>query len=97
MAVPCGLIINELVSNSLKHAFPEGLRGAIHIDISPDKKERYLLTVRDTGIGFPEELDFQNTQTLGLQLVNMLVKQLEGKIEMVKGKGTEFKISLQER
>jgi len=99
-AIPCGLIINELVSNSLKHAFPEGkawnekgyIKGQIHIKLTSHKKNNFTLVIRDNGVGFPEDLDFRNTETLGLQLVNTLVEQLEGSIKLLRKDGTSFKI-----
>ena len=90
-AVPCGLIVNELLSNSLKYAFPEG-RGEAYIDFSPLDDGKFLLIVGDKGCSFPCDLDFQNTSSLGLQLVNNLVDQLEGRIELNRENGTEFKI-----
>ena len=91
IAVPCGLIINELVSNSLKHAFVQGQKGKISIKFHPDG-EKYVLIVADDGIGFSENIDFENTKTLGLQLVNTLVKQLAGSINVYRDTGTLFKI-----
>jgi PAS domain S-box-containing protein len=94
--IPCGLIINELVSNSLKHAFPdENKGGEILIEIQQEDKDKYALVVSDNGLGFPKELDFRNTDTLGLQLVNTLVAQLEGTIELNRKGKTEFKIVFQ--
>lgn len=91
-AIPCGLIINELVSNSLKHAFPDGRRGEIAVKMDMDKRGKYLLLVKDTGIGFPENVDFHQTDTLGMQLVTDLVKQLNGNIKLKRDGGTEFRI-----
>lgn len=91
IAVPCGLIINELVSNSLKHAFMQGQKGKISIEFNHDG-ESYVLKIADNGIGFPENVDFKNTKTLGLQLINTLVKQLSGSIDIYKDRGTSFKI-----
>ncbi|MFQ6091846.1 MAG: histidine kinase dimerization/phosphoacceptor domain -containing protein [bacterium] len=91
--ISCGLIINELVANALKHAFPDGNKGKIIVDLHPNKTKQLTLTVRDNGVGFPEELDFRNTDSLGLQLVNMLVEQLEGNIELQKKGGTKFMIT----
>ena len=91
MAVPCGLIINELVSNALKHAFVQGQKGKISIKFHPHG-EKYVLTVADDGIGLPENIDFKNTKTLGLQLVTTLVKQLSGSIDISRDTGTLFKI-----
>ena len=90
-AVPCGLIINELITNSLKHAFPDYMGGSIKIELFNDG-EMFILNVQDNGIGFPEDLDFRNTETLGLQLINNLVLQLDGTIEIKINKGTEFNI-----
>jgi PAS domain S-box-containing protein len=86
-AVPCGLILNELVSNSLKHAFPDGRPGEIHLDL---RSEPGLTTlrVRDTGVGFPDGLDVRQTESLGLQLVCMLTEQLGGTIDLSRAEGT---------
>ena len=93
-AIPVGLILNELISNSLKHAFPVDGTGVIRVSME-EKGREITLTVSDTGIGFPENLDFMNTSSLGMQLVVTLVEQLEGAIELVRGKGAEFKISFE--
>jgi PAS domain S-box-containing protein len=79
-AIPCGLIVNELLSNSLKHAFPDGREGEISIRCRAGEDGWITLTVSDNGVGMPTGLDFRNTETLGLQLVTMLVKQLRGRI-----------------
>jgi PAS domain S-box-containing protein len=95
-AVPCGLIINELVSNSLKHAFPEDRSGEIGVELSHGK-EGFMLAVGDTGVGFPQDLDFRETESLGLQLVNILVQQLDGSIELDSDRqGTRFEIRFRE-
>ncbi len=90
-SIPCGLIINEILSNSLKYAFPDGRKGKINIDLHLEG-EKYVLIISDNGIGFPEGLDFQNTETLGLRLVNILVGQINGAITLDKSEGTSFKI-----
>jgi PAS domain S-box-containing protein len=95
-AVPCGLILNELVSNCLKHAFPGGREGEIHIELRSDHEGQFTLMVRDDGVGVPKDLDFQNTKSLGLQLVNTLVDQLEGTIELDTSGGTAFEITFTE-
>jgi PAS domain S-box-containing protein len=92
-AVPCGLILNELIANSLKHAFPKDRRGEIHIRLCTDHDDQLTLRVGDEGIGFPEELDFRHTTSLGLQLVNMLVNQLDGSIELHRSQGTTFELT----
>jgi two-component sensor histidine kinase len=95
-AIPCGLITNELVSNSLKHAFPADTKGEIHIELFKDDNGELTLTVSDNGIGFPEGVDFRNTESLGLQLVNTLTEQLGGTIELDRSCGTAFKIVFSE-
>jgi two-component sensor histidine kinase len=79
-AIPCGLIISELVSNALKHAYPGGEQGEVVISFSRDKTGTYTQIVKDNGIGLHENLDFQNMKTLGLRLVNILAKQLNGSL-----------------
>jgi PAS domain S-box-containing protein len=92
-AISCGMIINELISNSLKYAFPQSAKGHIGISILPAGENQVELIISDNGIGIPAELDFQKTGTLGLQLVNTFVKdQLEGEIELDRSAGTRFKI-----
>jgi PAS domain S-box-containing protein len=93
VGIPCGLIVNELVSNSLKHAFPEGRMGTIRVGISIDSEGNHVLFVEDNGIGLPEEVDFRNTLSLGLQLVNGLTQQISGKIELSREGGTRFRIT----
>jgi PAS domain S-box-containing protein len=92
-AIPCGLIINELVSNSLKHAFPGGGGGSINIRLRPADSERLTLAVSDDGIGLPPGFDVRNTPSLGLQLVNTLARQIGGEVEVTDGAGAEFKIT----
>jgi two-component sensor histidine kinase len=93
-AIPCGLIINELISNALKHAFPDGKAGEIRIKMELEGTRHFTLIVADNGRGFPPDIDFQNTESLGMQLVNTLVNQLDGTIELRShNKGTEFKIT----
>jgi len=92
-AIPCGLIINELVTNALKHAFPQKQKGTITVSMTPSNTDTLTLTVSDTGIGFPEAIDFNNTTTLGMQLVTSLAQQLEGTITLDRSKGTTFTIT----
>ena len=91
-AVLCGLIINELISNSLKHAFPNNETGEVRVSLKLIGN-RYQLIVSDNGIGFPEELDFKNTESLGLQLVNNITGQLDGEIDLDRSAGTKVTIS----
>jgi len=91
-AILCGLIINELVSNSLKHAFPASRKGEVFIGLNKDDKNNYTLILKDNGIGFPSTVDFRKTDSLGLQLVTTLTEQLGGTIELNRNGYTEFKI-----
>jgi PAS domain S-box-containing protein len=81
-AIPCGLIVNELISNALKHAFPDGRSGEIRIRLAHESPDHMLLTVSDDGIGIREDFDLQQTATLGLQLVTLLVDQLAGDLDL---------------
>ncbi|MBL4656069.1 MAG: PAS domain S-box protein, partial [Bacteroidia bacterium] len=92
-AIPCGLIINELVSNSLKYAFPDNHKGEIKITLK-QKNKRLILTIADNGVGLPSGLNFKKTESLGLQLVNTLVEQVNGDITKMNVKGTKFIITL---
>jgi two-component sensor histidine kinase/ActR/RegA family two-component response regulator len=106
-AVPCGLILNELVTNSIKHAFPAAERhrplnnpitiqngGTREINITFTLNEGiFTLKISDNGIGLPDDVDFRYTETTGMQLVNALVRQLDGLIDLEKNGGSEFKIT----
>jgi len=91
-AIPCGLIINELMSNSLKYAFPENRKGNISVILKP-QEENLVLIVKDNGAGFREDTDFKQKKTLGLKLVNTLSAQLDGKVEIIHKGGTECRIT----
>jgi PAS domain S-box-containing protein len=91
--VPCGLILNELVTNALKYAFPGGQRGELSISLGPEDEGRYTLAVRDNGVGLPEGLDVRNAESLGLRLVGLLTEQLDGDLDVVSEGGTEFRIT----
>ena len=93
-AIPLGLIISEIVTNSLKHAFPNS-KGKISISLHIKGEETELI-IKDNGVGVPKDFDIQNPKKLGLQLLNTLVEQLEGTIELVQNKGTTFKITFKE-
>lgn len=90
--VPCGLILNELVTNAMKHAFSEQERGVIHVDCRP-VNNNCILTISDNGKGLPEEFKIEKSKSLGLRLVTGLVKQLKGKLEQPPGEKTSFIIS----
>lgn len=85
-------MINEMLSNSLKYAFPDDRTGVITVDFQKDG-DQYTLVVRDDGIGLPEGFDLDHTETLGLQLVNSLVGQILGTITLNRTSGTEFRIA----
>ena len=91
-AVPCGLIVNELISNALKHAFVDGREGEICVIMHQLTDRHVRLVVRDNGVGLPKGVDYMNTGSLGLQLVTMLVEQLDGTIEIRNNVGAEFEI-----
>lgn len=89
-AIPCGLIINELVSNALKYAFPNRHSGTIKITLYSKSDRQLSLIIQDDGIGVPKNWDLQNAGTLGIQLVKILTKQLKGTIKLDKTKGSKF-------
>jgi PAS domain S-box-containing protein len=97
-AVPLGIIVNELVSNSLKHAFNEGKEGEIRIQLCREGKSEemnkslFSLMISDNGTGVPENLELESFESLGLKLVSILVDQLDGKIELKRDQGAEFRI-----
>lgn len=117
-AIPLGIIVNELISNALKYAFPDEKEGEIRIsfhrvenhgkehkipgnlgterDCGDEKGSSFLLLIGDDGQGLPERIDFKNTDSFGLQLVNTLVDQIEGCIEIKRGNGTKFEIRFEE-
>jgi PAS domain S-box-containing protein len=92
-AIPCGLLLNELISNCLKHAFPDGRRGEVSILLRSDPAGQVTLSVGDDGVGFAADVDFRNSDTLGLQLVSSLVQQLQGTITMARGSGCVFTVT----
>ena len=94
-AVPCGLIISELISNSLKYAFPNNISGEIIISLK-SKQDTYQLCICDNGIGLKEDINFNNLKTLGLLLVNSLTEQIDGKMTIHREQGTQFEITFKE-
>jgi PAS domain S-box-containing protein len=95
-AVPCGLILNELISNALKHAFPEGRTGVIKIGLRRGPGGAVELRVADDGVGLPEGLNFRKAESFGLQIVNLLVDQLEAAIDLDRTKGTAITMTFRE-
>jgi two-component sensor histidine kinase/CheY-like chemotaxis protein len=95
-AIPAGLILNELISNALKHGFPNGHRGSISIE--GRRQDGWVtLAVRDDGIGVPEDLELQKPKSLGLEIVGTLTRQLKGTFELDRSQGTTFRIRFPER
>jgi two-component sensor histidine kinase len=92
-AIPCGLILNELLSNALKHAFPNGRRGDIRIELQAGPDQQVLLRVVDTGVGLPEGFDVCHTDSLGMQLVCALTEQLQGAIAVERDGGTALTVT----
>jgi two-component sensor histidine kinase len=95
-AIPCGLIINELVSNALKYAFPDNRSGKVTISLHSERYQHFTLTIKDDGVGLPMDWDFQTVRSLGLQLVKVLTKQLKGAIEITRSPGSQFRVSFSE-
>ena len=95
-AIPCGLIATELISNAMKHAFPEDRRGTIVVALKRAGDGRIRLTIADDGVGFPPEIDFRKTESLGMQIVTMLSQQIEGEVELAAGPGTSFSVTFPE-
>ena len=95
-AVPCGLLVSELITNALKHAFPGDRKGVVRIGLRREEPGIVELRVADDGVGFPEAVDFRRTESLGLQIVSLLVGQIEGTIELDRKTGTAFTIAFRE-
>ncbi len=92
-AIPLGLIINELITNSIKHAFPNDKKGEIFIELKGVNTNECELVIKDNGIGLPIEFDINTTKTLGLQLVKVLVEQIDGRLEIINNSGATFNIT----
>jgi two-component sensor histidine kinase len=90
-SIPCGLIINEIISNSLKYAFPNNRDGIIFVTLRVNNN-KVKIEVGDNGVGIPDTIDVKNTQTLGLQLVDTLIEQLNGTLKLIRKNGTIFSI-----
>src|SRR5947209_3050822 len=93
LAVPCSLIVNELVSNALKHAFPDGRAGRVCVELQPFGDKQHVLVVGDDGLGLPPALDCHRADSLGLQLVDDLTQQLHGSLVVSRDGGTTFTIA----
>ena len=93
ISVPCGLIINELLSNALKHAFPQGRSGRVRLGLHRAGADTLVLSVSDNGVGFPPGIDVREPRTLGLRIVNILAAQIRATLELVPGEGTTITLS----
>lgn len=91
-AIPCGLIINELLTNAVKHAFPGNEKGEVRVEFGLDTQENNVLIVKDNGTGLSDEINFKESKTMGFQLVNTLVNQLNGSVILSRDKGTTFQV-----
>jgi two-component sensor histidine kinase len=96
LAIPCGLILTELISNSMTHAFPGGRKGTLRIELRRDAAGLIRLVVADDGAGLPPNLDFRKTESLGLQIVNMLAEQIGAQVELLTKGGTRFTLTFRE-
>jgi PAS domain S-box-containing protein len=92
-AIPCGLVVNELITNALKHGFPDGRRGTIGIGFEGAGEGRARLTVSDDGVGISEGVDFKTAGTLGLQLVHILSEQIRGELDIRRAAPTRFSLT----
>jgi two-component sensor histidine kinase len=100
-AIPCGLILNEMLSNSFKYAFPGGQKGNVNVFFGnigkKGEKPLFMLEVKDNGVGLPQDAKIESAETLGFQLISMLTDQLNGKLEVGREKGTSFSLTFTEQ
>lgn len=95
-AIPCGLILNELISNAFKHAFPGGRPGLVRIGLRRKPDDTVEIRVADDGVGLPEGVDFRQGETLGLQIIHLLAEQLDGALDVDRTKGTAVTLTFRE-
>jgi len=91
-AIPCGLLLNEIVTNAFKHAFPENRKGNLQIIMSSLEDKNCEIIVKDDGIGIPENFNLEKSKTYGLKLINLMTKQINGTLKIESKNGTEFRI-----
>ncbi|MGB0129862.1 MAG: sensor histidine kinase, partial [Rhodocyclaceae bacterium] len=91
-AVPCGLLVNELLTNCFKHAFPEGRCGTVRVTLKHGDGDEILLSVSDDGVGLPEHIEIGSTASLGLQLMPLLAEQAGAELTVVRSPGTTFNL-----
>jgi two-component sensor histidine kinase len=92
-ATSCGLLVNELISNCLKHGFPDGRTGEVRVALEPLENRQWCVSVRDNGIGLPADFEARRTSSLGLQLVSDLAQQLGARLEVGLGPGAAFTVT----
>jgi PAS domain S-box-containing protein len=95
-AIPCGLLVHELVTNALKHAFPPGRSGTVRVELRRDRTDSVRLVVRDDGVGMPSTISLERPPSLGLELVSTLARQLRAELSVDRAKGTAFRLSFSE-
>jgi len=96
-AVPCGLLVNELTTNAIKHAFPEGRHGVVTVAVARVDIDHYQISVMDNGVGIPHDLQLGRSKSLGFQLIPLLADQTGGNLKLERAQGTRFDLILQER
>jgi two-component sensor histidine kinase len=89
-AIPCGLIANELITNALKHGFPDQSTGTVAVALTADRNQQVILDVSDNGVGISEDIDLDSAQTLGLELITLLTDQLSGQLTIQRANPTRF-------
>ncbi len=92
-SINCCLLINELVTNAMKHAFSKGSTGTVRVGLKMRPDGLVMLEIADDGVGSPADIDFRQTESMGLQIAVSLVKNLEGQIELIREGGTSFQIA----
>ncbi len=92
-AIPCGLILNELITNAFKHAFPAGRRGTIRVELARTDGGRLRLVVADDGVGVPDGFALEDARSLGLRLIGTLARQLDAVLTVNRGRGTSFALT----
>jgi len=95
-AIPLGLLVNELISNSLKHGFPTGRRGEVRVSLARTECDNIKLVVSDNGIGIKNVLDLSKSDSFGLQLVKMLTEQIHGELKVESNEMTSFIVTFKE-
>ena len=95
-AIPCGLLINEIVTNSIKHGFNNNKKGEIIIDMKKDKNEYLHLVISNNGEALPEGIDYKKPESIGMELIRIMIIQLSAEAELEKEKGVLYKFKFKE-